>query len=375
MEELKEEIKFQEPKKEPPIEGLILITGITGFLGSQTCYQCLENGYKVRGTVRSTKNEQKMKVIDKFPNRENLEIVEANLLVKESWPKAVDGCKYVLHVASPFPLGIPKDENELIKPAVEGTLSILEAAKNGGVSHVVFVSSVAAIFGLGKGYHAYNTEDDWPDTKDKTCLPYEKSKTLAEQAAWEFFKGLGEGEDKLRISCINPAWITGPSLVDTDYTSAELLKLMLNNKLFGIPKLCWGIVDVRDVALSLIRCLLNSEVSNGKRYICTAGSLWMKDVAKMVKTEFAPYGYKVKTKEVAICNAKLAGIFDKNVKMIIPYMGKYFEFRNQRIVLDLGMQFISMKESIIKLCYSLIESGIVKDKINPKDGKKKDEKK
>ena len=356
---------------EPHLQGLILITGITGFLGSQTCYQCLENGYKVRGTVRSTKNEQKMKVIDKFPNRENLEIVEADLLVKESWPKAVDGCKYVLHVASPFPLGIPKDENELIKPAVEGTINILTAAKEGGIAHTVIVSSVAAIHSCGKDYKSYNTEDDWPEVNVKGYPPYEKSKTLAEQAAWAFYDALDDTPTKMKISAVNPGWILGPSLITTDFTSQELITLMLTNKIFGIPKLCWGIVDVRDVANSLIRCLTRSDISKGRRYICTAGSLWLSDVANILRQEFAPLGYKVTKRNVAICNAKMAALFDKKVKLLLPYMGKYMEYRNERIVHELGIEFISMKDAIIKMAYSLIEAGFVKTKQQEKDAKAK----
>nr|XP_006823935.1 PREDICTED: bifunctional dihydroflavonol 4-reductase/flavanone 4-reductase-like [Saccoglossus kowalevskii] len=173
---------------------LVLVTGASGYIASHVVQQLLKNGYRVRGTVRSKKNATKVQhLLNLCPDAQHeLELVEADLLDVESWKPAVDGCSHVIHVASPFPSEAPKHEDEIIKPALEGTLNVLKACQNAGtVKRVVVTSSIAAVSGGFTGEsNVVFSEKDWPNVD--TIGTYEKSKTLAEKAAWDFV-------DKLKV--------------------------------------------------------------------------------------------------------------------------------------------------------------------------------
>lgn len=175
-------------------ETLVLVSGASGFVASHCVLQLLSAGYTVRGTVRSLKNEAKVAFLRGLPHaQQRLQLVEADLEDEKSWIPAVAGCKYVLHVASPFPMENPQHEDDLIRPAVKGTLSVLQAAAESGcVARVVLTSSVVAINSMAGDAHATSkekgtahvfTEDDWTDVSK--APPYAKSKVLAEAAAWK----------------------------------------------------------------------------------------------------------------------------------------------------------------------------------------------
>ncbi len=199
---------------------LVVITGITGYLGSQVCQLFLQDGgYRVRGTVRSTTNEEKLAPLKKAFGADfhRIELVEADLLKEESLAEAIKGCDYVVHTASPFPGDEPKDEQIIIKPAVEGTLAVMRAAHYNKVKRVVITSSsVAIMMHLPAHSKELYNESDWSDLK--ACNAYYKSKTLAEKAAWDFLEALPEHE-KFELVTINPSLILGPSFIQTDFTS------------------------------------------------------------------------------------------------------------------------------------------------------------
>ena len=121
---------------------LVLVTGISGYVGQHVATELLNAGYRVRGTVRDeAKSASVLKNLGGFADTKNLEFVKADLLNDKGWDDAVKGCAFVLHIASPFVLAVPKDENELIAPAVEGTQRVLNAAKRAGVKRAVLTSS------------------------------------------------------------------------------------------------------------------------------------------------------------------------------------------------------------------------------------------
>src|SRR5277367_1414192 len=166
---------------------LVLVTGGSGFIGAHCILQLLNAGYRVRTTVRSLKREADVRAMLKAGGVEpgdRLSFVSADLETDAGWTEAAAGCEYVLHVASPFPSSIPKHEDELIVPAREGALRVLRASRDAGVKRVVLTSSFAAI-GYGKKPQAapYD-ETNWTDVNGEGVLPYVKSKTLAERAAW-----------------------------------------------------------------------------------------------------------------------------------------------------------------------------------------------
>jgi dihydroflavonol-4-reductase len=227
----------------------VVITGITGFLGSHVCDYFLKDGsFDVRGTVRDKKNENKLAPLRKAfgENFNKLELVEADLLKPETIDEAIKGCDYVIHTASPFPLEAPKDENVLIRPAVEGTLAAVKAAHKYKVKRIVITSSVAAIMGQNEANRKeiYN-ENDWTDVN--AVGAYEKSKTLAEKAAWEYLHSLPE-EERFELVTINPVLILGPSLISGDFSSGQVVMKLLSGKFPGMPRIMMPLVDVRDVA-------------------------------------------------------------------------------------------------------------------------------
>jgi nucleoside-diphosphate-sugar epimerase len=336
----------------------VVITGISGYLGSHVCNVFLQSGaFHVRGTVRDKSNEKKIQPLkDAFGDHFSaLELFEADLLNEASIEKAIEGCAFVVHTASPFPSVAPKDENVLIKPAVEGTLAVMRAAHKHKVKRVVITSSVASIM-MGHG-DKMCTEDDWSILTE--CHAYEKSKTMAEKAAWEFINALPEHE-KFELVTINPSLILGPNFVVGDFTSGEVIKKILSGKIPGMPVIQFPIVDVRDVALAHFKALTVPEARN-QRFICSAESLWFREIAEALKEEFGA-DYKFNTKELKYCTVKLASIFDGSIKMILPMWKKQLKFNHDKSVRVLGIEYKNTKTTIIEMGHALIKCGIVPDK-------------
>jgi nucleoside-diphosphate-sugar epimerase len=342
-------------------KGLVLVTGVTGFLASQIAYQLLEKGYKVRGSVRSKANEKKIKPIRTLPHQEALELVEADLLKEATWEPAVAGCEYVLHVASPFLTKTPKNESDLIKPAVEGTMSVLKACSKHPVKHVVVTSSIAAVMSCKDASKKEYTESDWPVLE--TVPAYNKSKTLAEKEAWKFYNSL-DPKTRFKLTVINPGYIFGPSIINTDFASGDMIKQVLTGDLLAIPKLHMSIVDVRDAARAHILAM-EKDAADGQRYLCCNNEpLWLADISDILKKEFGKYGYKVTSRQLWHFMFKIASLWDSQATTVLPMWNKSAVFHNDKIVKDLGMEFIDSKEAVLKMAYSLIENGVVPDKIH-----------
>lgn len=286
----------------------VLITGISGYLGSFVCDTFLKNGtFKVRGTVRDTKNAKKIDPLRKAfgENFDEIELVEADLLNPESLDRAVQGCDYVVHTASPVPdKGEPKDENILIKPAVEGTLAVLRAAHKYKVKRVVITSSLSAVVMKNpENVRERYDETDWSDLD--ACGAYDKSKTLAEKAAWDFVHSLKE-EERFEFVSINPVFILGPALVPTD-SSPTAVKMLLQGKIPFVPKVMLVVVDVREVALAHLNAILVDEAKN-QRFLLGNTSMWIRDVANTLKAIYPEY--KISSKEISYCPIKFASFFN-----------------------------------------------------------------
>src|SRR6202522_1597943 len=214
----------------------ILVTGGTGFVGSHCILQALAAGYQVRTTVRSLKRETDVRAMLKTGGAEpgdRLSFIAADLETDSGWREAVAGCDCVLHVASPFPPDIPKDENELIVPAREGALRVLRAARDAGVKRVVLTSSFAAIGYGSKPTDVPYSEENWTDLRGGNVSAYVKSKTLAERAAWDFIAGEGGA---LELSVVNPVVVFGPVLGPDYSTSIHLLRRLMDGELPGLPR-------------------------------------------------------------------------------------------------------------------------------------------
>lgn len=347
-------------------EDLVLVTGASGYLAIHVVQQLQELGYRVRGTVRSLKNEDKVAPIRnlvKNPKHE-VELVEANLDNEESWIDAVKGCKYVIHTASPFPATVPKDENEIITPAVNGTLFVFRACAqpDSTVKKVVLTSSIVAIapeiFENGRRY----TEKDWPDVK--TLPPYPKSKALAEKAAWDFLKTRKEnGESTFELAVINPGFILGPLLNKSEGTSATNIKKIMMREFPLCPKISIPSVDVRDVALAHIRAMTRDEAVS-KRHI-TVNSFHassFKDWSLALQKEFKSKNYNPPTREAPNFLFKLAAKFDPEAKQMVPLLGVKAVFENTQMKRNLSIDPIPIEKTIMDMGYSLIQQGLVPKK-------------
>src|SRR4051794_39173409 len=246
----------------------VLVSGGSGFLGGWCVIELLRRGYTVRTTVRTLSREPQVRatVGSEVDPGDRLTVLAADLSSEEGWPEAVQGCDYVLHVASPFPPEQPKDHDELIVPAREGTLRVLGASLDAGVKRVVVTSSVAAIR-LSEGAAARPLDEgDWTDPDSAGLTPYVRSKTIAERAAWDLVRERGE-ED--RLSVVNPGAIIGPVLDDDLSYSLQAVQRLLRG-MPGVPKLGFSLVDVRDVADLQLRAMTSPKAGGG-RFIAAAG--------------------------------------------------------------------------------------------------------
>lgn len=297
----------------------VLVTGITGYIGEHCAAELLREGYEVVGTVRSlAKADATRKAISNVAQTDNLTFVEADLLSDKGWDDAMQGCSYVLHVASPFFLKEPQNENELIAPAVDGTLRVIKAAKSAEVKRLVLTSSTFAII-AGKETGKYGPQD-WSDT-NKNIGAYAKSKTLAERAAWAEVKG-----SNLELAVINPGAVFGPPIGSKDGAqNVAMMADMIAGKMPMIPDMAMGMVDVRDVAKLHIAAMTKSGAS-GKRFIaCTAEPIEMSTVTQVLRDA----GYsKAPARKAPTFLLKFMGIFDKQVKGMLPFIGKKASYDN-----------------------------------------------
>jgi nucleoside-diphosphate-sugar epimerase len=275
----------------------VLVTGGTGFLGVHTVLQLLQQVYEVKTTLRSlAKKDSILKALQEggITDFSNLTFIEADLTSDTNWDDAVKGCDYVLHVASPFPAQDPKDENELIIPARDGALRVLKASRDAGVKRMVLTSSFAAVgYSIDEKDHVF-TEEDW--TEINTELPaYIKSKTVAEQSAWEFIEKEGNG---LELTVINPVGIFGPVIGGITSASLDIAVTgILNGTLNYTPTFTMGIVDVRDVADIHIKAMLHPNAA-GERFIATSADVMsFYDVAELFKKERPQYALNIQKLE------------------------------------------------------------------------------
>jgi nucleoside-diphosphate-sugar epimerase len=338
----------------------ILVTGGSGFIGSHCILQLLAAGHRVRTTVRSPQREGDVRAMLKEGGAEpgdRLSFVVADLENDAGWSEAVAGCDFALHVASPFPPTIPRDEDELIKPAREGTLRVLRTARDAGVRRVVLTSSFAAIGYGHKPQDAPFDETNWTDPDGDDVLPYVKSKTLAERAAWDFIAREGGG---LELSVVNPVGVFGPVLGPDYSTSILLVQRLMDGAMPGCPRLYFGAVDVRDVADLHIRAMTH-PAARGERFLAVAGDfLSILDIAKVLKARLGASARRVPTRQLPDWLVRLASLLDPAVKQILPELGKRKNATSEKARRLLGWAPRSNEESIVATAESLARLGLLK---------------
>ena len=336
----------------------VLVTGASGFIGSHCIVALLERGYKVRGTLRSLKRADSMrKIISRHTNKAaNLEFVTADLNKDSGWDEATKGCSYVLHVASPVPVEMPKDADEIIVPAREGTLRVLTSAAKNGVKRTVVTSSIAAIcYGHYPNRKTDFTEADWTNPEGKDVSPYVQSKTYAERAAWEFIETDDSG---MEMSTVNPCVVLGPVL-EKDYgSSAEIVKKLMAGEFPGAPKLTWPIVDVRDVAELEILAMEHPKAS-GERFICANDSMYISDITEVLKQYFPDYRKKLPKFNLPNWFVRLFAKFDKPTAGVLIDLDFVKNTSSQKAQTLLGWKPRPNEEAIVSTGESLIEYGVI----------------
>lgn len=340
----------------------VLVTGASGFIALHCIHQLLQAGYRVRGSLRSLEREGEVRetLAAHLADTDDLSFAAADLTEDAGWSEAVAGCDFVLHVASPYPEKPPSDENELIVPAREGALRVLRAAAKAGVRRTVLTSSMAAT-GINQSHPDNHTldESDWTDTQAKGVGAYEKSKTLAEKAAWDFIETPEAGG--MTLSVINPGLVFGPVLGRHAGTSAGLVKQILERKLPACPRICLPLVDVRDVAAAHIAAL-TAPAAAGQRFCCTSTTVWLVEVADVLHRGFAAKGFKVPTGTMPNWLFRAAALFDSSLRPALANLGRRYQVDNRRIREVLDWQPRGLEEMVTDLADSLIRYGIVETK-------------
>lgn len=335
----------------------VLVTGGAGFLGSWCAIDLLCRGYTVRATVRDLSREAALRAViaGEVEAGDRLSVVSADLSEDDGWERAVEGCDYVLHVASPFPATQPKDPDELIVPAREGTLRVLEASLDAGVERVVVTSSIAAITGGLEPGSSPLTEGDWSDPDNPRLTPYAKSKTLAERAAWDFVGQRGETE---KLAVINPGAILGPVLSDNHSSSIGIIERLLGG-MPGVPRIGFNTVDVRDVADLQFRAMSAPEAA-GERFIAAESFQWMVDVAEVLREHLGETAAKVPTRTVPNLLVRGMALFDPSVRSVVGQLGRRMETSSDKAKTLLGWSPRPSEDTILDCARSLIDKGVLK---------------
>lgn len=334
-------------------EKTVLVTGGSGFIAVHCILQLLQAGYRVRTTVRTLNRETGVRDMLRTGGADagaQLSFIAADLASENNWKEAVADCTYVLHVASPTPLKGYKHEDEMIIPAREGVLRVLRAARDAGVKRVVLTSAFGAV-GFGHPQQsAPFRETDWTEINDKTPA-YQKSKTLAERAAWEFIAKEGKG---LELAAINPVAVLGPVLGPDFSHSIQIIKQLMQDKAPGSPRINTSFVDVRDVADLHLRAMTDPAAS-GERFLATAGqSVWLVDVAEILKRRMGKAAEHIKVKELPNWLLRIAAWRNPAVKVLVPMLGKLMNTTNEKAVRLLNWKPRSTEEAIVATAESLV---------------------
>lgn len=324
----------------------VLLTGISGFIAKHVAARLLGAGYGVRGSLRSMARAEEVRVALGAP--EALRFVALDLGRDEGWDQAMEGVDVLVHTASPFPIVQPKDADELIRPAVEGTERALRAAARAGVRRVVLTSSTAAVSHGGAGVM---DETDWCDPDAEGVLAYTRSKTLAERRAWELAGELG-----LALTVINPGFVMGPPMDGHYGSSIGVVKRLMRGRDPMLPMIGFSVVDVRDVAEMHLRAVQRPELA-GRRFLAVAGAMTMPDMGRVLKAAYP--ARRIPTRVAPKALLRLLALFDPQIRTILPSIGHIDRISNARATGEMGMKFISPEGALRASAEWLVKAGEV----------------
>ncbi|MBO6638829.1 MAG: aldehyde reductase [Roseitalea sp.] len=335
----------------------VVLTGASGFIAKHIVLQLLNAGFAVHGTIRSLKRADEVRDavrthLDDAKALDRLTFAELDLSSDDGWSDALEGADMLMHTASPFPLAQPKDEEEVIRPAVDGTLRALKAAKDAGVKRVILTSSMVSVMEKdapdnGTAY----TAADWSDVNSARINPYGKSKTLAERAAWDFVAN--EAPD-MELTAINPGLVLGPAL-DAHYgTSLGVVERVLAAKDPMLPNFGLPAVDVRDVADMHVQAL-SMPASIGKRLIAVSDFIWFPEIADMLAKAYPDR--KITTRRAPNFAIRLMALFDSEIRTIAPNLDVHKQIDNSETRSVLAMDFRPVEEAVRASAESIVAHG------------------
>jgi len=331
----------------------VLVTGASGFIAKHCIAELLRRNHPVRATLRNhgRADEVRRSVAHAGADAGGVELVTADLLSDAGWAEAMDGCTYVLHVASPFPITEPKNPEDVIRPAREGALRVLRAARDAGVKRVVLTSSIVAITlpwpeaPLG---HVF-TEKDWTNPERPDISTYVRSKTLAERAAWDFVKSEAKAPE---LTVVNPAFVLGPALDPDLSTSHEVLRLMAIGAYPAAPKVGFPISDVRDVAITHARVMTHPQAA-GQRFLSANGFLRLYEIGQLLAATLPDLKRKVPKFQMHDFSVRVIALFDKRLRAVLADLGHPRHISNAQAHAVLEQSFRSPQEAVKAAASSL----------------------
>ena len=337
----------------------VLVTGASGFIAKHIVLELLNAGYRVVGSLRTEARRDEVRdavrphLVSAADLDQRLRFVTLNLSKDAGWLEAMSGVDVLMHTASPLPMAQPRDENELIRPAVDGTLRALKAADAAGIRRVVLTSSTAAVTAApSKADTERFDESNWSDPSWPGITPYTKSKTLAERAAWDFVESKAPG---MELTTINPCLVLGRPLDDHYGASLRLLERLLRGRDPMLPKVGIGVVDVVDVARMHVRAI-TAPGTAGKRIIGAAEFMWLAEIAGLLKAAYPQKRIPMRTAPDILI--RLIAIFDRTIRSIVPLLGRRQELENARARTLLDIDFISAAESVRATARYIMERGL-----------------
>ena len=335
----------------------VLVTGGSGYIGGWCAARLLNDGFRVRVTVRNLAREQDvrrtLKTIAPNAAGEGLAFFAADLESDEGWDAAAEGCRYVLHVASPVSIEVLRDPQEMIRPARDGALRVLKAAVAAGVERVVMTSSGAAIAGAG-GAGRFD-KSRWTDPNAKGIGAYAQAKTLAERAAWDF---IATSAGPTTLATVQPVFVIGP-VTSADFSPSILpIFRLMKGDVPGIPNLGFCFVDARDVADLHARAMLTPAAA-GERFIAASEFLWFPEVASTLRENLGAAAAKVSNRRLPDWLVRLVALLNRDVAVMTELLSVRAEYSSAKAQRMLGWTPRPARESILDCARSLIDLKLV----------------
>ena len=329
----------------------VLISGVSGFIASHVAARLLNEGYTVRGTVRDKAKGQR--VVDALAaagiDTSKLELVEADLGDDAGWKDAVQDCRFVQHIASPFPLDAPTQREALVPTARAGAMRVIEQAIGAGAERVVMTSSMVSMMGqAGRGNHMLVKEEDWSDPDWKPLSAYPVSKTRAERAVWDYVESQNL---KTRLTTVCPGLVFGPDTYDTGGASLSIIMGLFTGAFPMMPRIAYPIIDVRDCASIHVKAMTAPNVG-GRRLMAASNTLWISDISEILRKAY-PHA-KLPTQIMPSFLVKIAALFDTSIKSIVPDVGTFHEADAAYVSSLTGVIPRPAKDAVLAAAESLI---------------------